>query len=68
MENLTELPQDLPVPLDDGAGDRLLGISLPSIPLLSTQGNYIDLRIVAILPIVTVPRVAILSHFCSMQE
>jgi peroxiredoxin len=47
MENLTELPQDLPVPFNDGAGDRLLGTSLPSIPLLSTKGNYIDLSTIA---------------------
>lgn len=43
MDKLTELPQDLPVPVDDGACDRLLGASLPSIALASTQGGAVDL-------------------------
>jgi peroxiredoxin len=43
MDKLTELPQDLPIPVDDGACDRLLGISLPSIALASTQGGSVDL-------------------------
>jgi peroxiredoxin len=43
MERLTELPQDLPIPIDDGAGDRLLGAMLPPIALPSTQGDRIDL-------------------------
>lgn len=46
MERLTELPQDLPIPIDDGKCDRLLGELLPSISLPSTQGNQIDLSIV----------------------
>jgi peroxiredoxin len=29
MDKLTELPPDLPTPVDDGAGDRLFGASLP---------------------------------------
>jgi peroxiredoxin len=43
MNQLTELPQNLPIPVDDGACDRLLGISLPSIALASTQGGSVDL-------------------------
>ncbi len=39
----TELPQDLPVPLDDGASDRLLGKNLPNVILASTSGNQINL-------------------------
>jgi hypothetical protein len=31
MEKLTELPKDLPIPVDDGACDHLVGESLPSI-------------------------------------
>jgi hypothetical protein len=37
MERLTELPKDLPLPIDDGAGDRLLGSFLPQIALPSTR-------------------------------
>jgi peroxiredoxin len=47
MENLTELPKDLPTPIDDGACDRLLGMSLPSISLASTQGGSIDLSAIS---------------------
>ena len=31
--NLSELPKDLPVPVDDGAADHLSGIMLPHISL-----------------------------------
>lgn len=41
--NLHELPADLPVPIDDGACDHLLGMLLPSIALASTMGDSIDL-------------------------
>ena len=41
-DNLYELPHDLPVPLDDGACDHLVGTRLPSIPLLSTSGRPVD--------------------------
>ena len=47
MEKLTELPKDLPVPVDDGACSHLLGISLPSITLLSTQDRWVDLSAIA---------------------
>jgi peroxiredoxin len=46
MERLTELPEDLPIPIDDGAGDRLLGKFLPPIVLPSTQGNQIDVSVI----------------------
>jgi len=46
MNKLTELPQDLPIPADDGACDHLLGNSLPSIALPSTQGECVDLSAV----------------------
>ena len=42
-DNLYELPHDLPVPADDGACDHLTGMSLPSMPLLSTAGRVVDL-------------------------
>jgi peroxiredoxin/FMN phosphatase YigB (HAD superfamily) len=47
IEKLTDLPQDLPIPVDDGACDRLQGESLPSIALSSTQGEYVDLSVIA---------------------
>ena len=39
--NLNQLPDSLPVPLDDGAADHLRGLVLPQISLQSTQGNRI---------------------------
>jgi peroxiredoxin len=42
-DNLYELPQDLPIPVDDGACNHLLGLSLPSMPLLSTAGRRVDM-------------------------
>ena len=47
MKNLTELPDNLPVPVDDGAGDRLLEKSLPSISLCSTHGELVNLSMIA---------------------
>jgi peroxiredoxin len=41
--NLTELPTDLPVPLDDGAAAHLKGMSLVKIALPSTNGATVDL-------------------------
>src|SRR4029450_13825427 len=37
------LPDDLPVPTDDGACDHLAGMVLPSNPLSATDGQQIDL-------------------------
>jgi peroxiredoxin len=39
-----QLPPDLPVPLDDGAADHLLGLTLPSIQFDATTGDRLDLR------------------------
>ena len=44
-DNLYELPDDLPVPFDDGACDHLAGSKLPSLPLLSTKGAWVDLSL-----------------------
>ncbi len=38
MATLTELPSDLPQPLDDGAADHLLGMKLPRLTLQATTG------------------------------
>jgi peroxiredoxin len=45
--DLHTLPDDLPVPTDDGACDHLAGMVLPSIPLSSTDGQQIDLAALA---------------------
>jgi peroxiredoxin len=36
-------PADLPVPIDDGAADHLVGAVLPSLTLPSTRGGELDL-------------------------
>jgi peroxiredoxin len=38
-----ELPDQLPVPVDDGAADHLVGTGVPSIVLPSTGGGGVDL-------------------------
>jgi peroxiredoxin len=40
---LTNLPNNLPVPIDDGACNHLLGYSIPSVTLKSHKGNFINL-------------------------
>lgn len=42
-DNLHALPDDLPVPIDDGACDHLPGLRLPDISLASTAGGVVDL-------------------------
>lgn len=41
--NLNQLPDNLPVPLDDGAADHLKGLMLPKISLQSTKGKLITI-------------------------
>ena len=43
MTNLNKIPADLPVPIDDGLAEHLIGMKLPSLSLLSTNGAKIDL-------------------------
>ena len=43
MRDVYKLPEDLPVPIDDGACDHLNGMHLPSISLPSTAGQDISL-------------------------
>ena len=47
MENLAKLPKDLPVPVNDGACNHLLGQCFPSINLSSTYGRYVDLSAIS---------------------
>ena len=42
-DNIHELPANLPVPVDDGACDHLPGASVPSVSLMSTSGEMVDL-------------------------
>ena len=42
-DNLYSLPENLPVPQDDGACDHLRGSMLPSIGLRTTSGSMVDL-------------------------
>ncbi|QBD74695.1 peroxiredoxin [Ktedonosporobacter rubrisoli] len=41
--NLDELPEGLPVPIDDGACNHLIGLRLPTLSLTSTSGTSVDL-------------------------
>lgn len=42
-KNYSELPDDLPVPQDDGGADHLTGTKLPSVVLGATNGVDVDL-------------------------
>ena len=42
VTSLDKLPENLPIPEDDGACNHLHGLVLPSIDLLATNGQYID--------------------------
>jgi peroxiredoxin len=42
QDNIYELPNDLPIPLDDGACNHLSGMRLPSVPLMSTADRMVD--------------------------
>ena len=43
MTNLADLPKDLPIPIDDGGAAHLMGMRLPSIELISTEGLNVNL-------------------------
>ena len=42
--NLTKLPKDLPVPVDDGAASHLEGLLLPDLVLQSTDGSSVNFK------------------------
>ena len=46
-QDLSELPEGLPEPVDDGACDHLAGMRLPSISLESTAGGPVDLSLLS---------------------
>lgn len=41
MRDLSQLPPDLPRPTDDGAANHLVGMSLPTVGLTSTDGELV---------------------------
>jgi len=43
VTDYAQLPDDLPVPEDDGAADHLPGMSMPSLVLPATDGTSVDL-------------------------
>ncbi len=43
QKNIYEVPQSLPEPEDDGACDHLPGMRMPSVSLMSTSGDHVDL-------------------------
>lgn len=44
-DDYSQLPENLPAPIDDGACDHLTGLSLPAIPLTSTASRQINLAV-----------------------
>jgi peroxiredoxin len=42
MINLSELPNNLPIPQDDGAADHLKGMHIPEISLHATMGKQLN--------------------------
>jgi peroxiredoxin len=43
MRDLFKLPDNLPIPVDDGACAHLLGTRVPSVPLVATSGDIVNL-------------------------
>lgn len=43
VPDFTRLPDDLPVPVDDGAADHLTGLTLPDVALRATDGGLVSL-------------------------
>jgi len=43
MSDYTSLPDDLPVPADDGAADHLPGLAMPALRLATSDGGDVDL-------------------------
>lgn len=42
-DNVYELPENIPVPVDDGACAHLTGMRIPAVPLMATSGRLINL-------------------------
>lgn len=52
MTDVLTVPDDLPIPVDDGAADHLRGLALPSLELPATDESRIDLATLAGLSVV----------------
>jgi len=46
-DDILQLPDDLPVPVDDGMASHLHGMPVAKVPLRSTSGEWIDLSTLA---------------------
>ena len=63
--SLFQLPNDLPVPIDDGAANHLVGLFLPNIQLSATNGELIQLSklqsrcVIYIYPMTGQPNIAL---------
>lgn len=44
MSEFLSLPEELPVPIDDGAANHLTGLKIPSIALMGTSGELVKLN------------------------
>lgn len=47
MPLLTELPNNLPIPIDDGACDHLIGMQLPDLILNTTSNDQVNFSIIS---------------------
>ena len=45
MTSYETMPGDLPRPIDDGACDHLIGMKLPDIGLVATDGSVVNLSV-----------------------
>lgn len=43
VQDFLDLPDNLPIPTDDGKCGHLPGLAIPSLPLAGTNGNRVDL-------------------------
>jgi len=63
--NFEQIPDDLPIPVNDGACEHLTGMNLPEIELSCTDGNSINIgtqtgnRVIYIYPMTGRPNVAL---------
>jgi peroxiredoxin len=46
MTNINQLPKNLPIPKDDGQAQHLLGLKLPNLELMSTNGSKVNLSLI----------------------
>lgn len=65
MSNYDTTPDDLPIPQDDGGAQHLRGLTLPSVALLGTHGESVDVSrlngwvVIYCYPMTGVPGVAL---------